>query len=130
MAAQTQNGNQSEMKNRLILSLALMLICALIAGFFGPWWAPAAAILIIAALMKLPEVKAVILGAIVLGIIYLGIAIWQSSLDQTGIIAKAGSLLGGLSHGAMVALTAFIGLITGALAGWTGSVINHVIKTQ
>ena len=78
--------------------------------------------------MRLPIKKAMIIGASGLGLTFLIMAVWMCTLDQAHVIEKTGTLLGGLSPAAMVVITTLIGLVTGLLSGWLGSVMGGVFK--
>lgn len=99
-----------------------------LAGIYGPWWAPAAFILLTSALMELSVRKALLSGAVVLGIVYLGMALYMLTKDASGIIEKTGALMGGLSPALLITVTTVIGVITGALSGWSGSTLRLMLK--
>lgn len=114
------------MKKMLIVYL-VFITGAWLAGIYGPWWAPAAFILLTSALMELPVRKASISGAVVLGIVYLVMAIFMLTQDASGIIEKTGALMGGLSPALLVTVTTLIGLITGWLSAWSGSTLRMML---
>ena len=116
------------MKSKTIIVLIICIVGSYLSGYLGPWWAPAAYLVLVSALLKLPVRMALIAGSISLGAVYLGQAIVMNSKDEADIIAKTGLLLGGLSPLMMIVLTTLLGGITGLLSGWTGSVIGSLVK--
>lgn len=113
------------MKNKTILTFFLFVVGSGLSGYFGPWWAPAVFILLIAALMGLHARQAILAGSISLGIVFLVMAAWMNTLDDNGIIQKTGMLLGGLSPLLMIGVTTLLGAITGGLSGWLGSALGQ-----
>src|SRR6187431_1093060 len=118
------------MKNKSAIAFIVMLIGSFLSGFYGPWWAPAVFIVISAAILSLNAKQGMIIGACAIGLVFLGMALWMGTKDNEHIIAKTGTLLGGLSQGGMVGVTTFIGLLTGLLAGWLGSALGSILKTN
>jgi hypothetical protein len=118
------------MKNKTTIAIFLCLPGSLLAGLYGPWWAPAVFILLLCALMGLAVKQSILAGSISLGLVYLGMALWMSSHDKAEIIEKTGMLLGGLSPVMMIVVTVLIGSITGLLSGWLGSVIGNVVSKK
>lgn len=107
-----------------------MLIGIVLAGYFGPWWAPAAFIVMLTALSGMNARQSLITGGALLSLAYLGLASALSLQDEADIIARTGVLLGNLSPQLLVLITTFIGTITGALAGWLGSETGHFVRSQ
>jgi hypothetical protein len=101
-----------------------MLAGVILSGYFGPWWAPAVFVVLLSGLMQMTAKKAIMAGGISIGFVYLVMSIWMRSMDKSDIIGKTGMLMGGLSPGAMLVVTTLIGMITGVLAGWVGSVLG------
>lgn len=99
-----------------------------LSGFYGSWWAPAGFIVLTAALMKLSPRIALVAGALSLGLVYLGMAWWMNTQDASGLIEKTGAMMGGLTPGAMIAVTTVIGVITGLLSGWLGSSLYGLLS--
>ena len=113
-----------------ILTHAFLLAGILLAGFFGPWWAPAGFIVVYSAMWPVKKGHAALAGGICLGLSYLVLALMSSGADQAGIIEKTGQMMGGLQPGALIAFTTFIGWITGALSGWLGRALGDLFKGQ
>jgi len=109
------------MKNKMIIPFFLMITGVLLLGYFAPWWAAAMWVVLVSALLKLPTRKGILLGGVSIGIVWLGMSLWMSSQDDTDIIGKTGTLLGGLSAGMMMVVTVFMAIVTGVLSGWFGS---------
>lgn len=124
------NQHHPAMKNKTTIALILCLAGSLLAGLYGPWWAPAVFILLLCALMGLTIKQSIIAGSISLGVVYLGMVLWMSSQDKAEIIEKTGMLLGGLSPAMMIIVTTLIGFITGLLSGWLGSVIGSIVSKK
>lgn len=124
------NQHHTAMKNKTTIAIILCLAGSLLAGLYGPWWAPAVFILLLCALMGLTIKQSIIAGSISLGGVYLGMALWMSSQDKAEIIEKTGMLLGGLSPVMMIIVTTLIGFITGLLSGWLGSVIGSIVSKK
>lgn len=124
------NQHHTAMKNRTGLAIILSLIGSLLAGLYGPWWAPAVFILLMCALMSLTVKHSILVGGVSLGVVYLGMALWMSRLDNAAIIEKTGLLLGGLSPVMMIIVTTMIGFITGLLSGWLGSAVGSVVSKK
>lgn len=118
------------MNSKTIIVLAISIIGSFLSGYFGPWWAPAAYLVLVSALLKLPVRQALMLGGISLSVVYLSEAILMHLMDASGIIAKTGLLLGGLSPVMMIVVTTLIGGITGLLAGWIGSIIGNLTSKK
>jgi hypothetical protein len=114
------------MKRNTIIILILFIVGSYLSGFFGPWWAPAGFLMLVAALLKLPARQAMITGGISLGVVYLAEAIRMHWMDDSEIITKTGLLLGGLSPILMIVMTTLIGSLTGLLSGWIGSIIGNL----
>ena len=115
------------MKNKTPIAIIFCLVGSLLAGMYGPWWAPAVFIILLCALMGLTVKQSMLTGRISLGVVYLGMALWLRSQDEADIIETTGMLLGGLSPVMMIVVTTLIGRITGLLSGWIGSVIGNVV---
>ena len=115
------------MTAKTILTYIAMLAGVSLSGYFGPWWAPAAFVVLLAALMQMTPKKAIMAGGISVSIVYLFMAVWMNNMDKADIIGKTGMLMGGLSSVAMIVVTTLIGLITGVLAGWVGSGIGGML---
>ena len=118
------------MKGKSLLVLILMLIGVVVAGFFGPWWAPGAYVVLLAMLTKLPAKQGIWIGALSLFVVYTAMSIKMLGKDATGLIGKTGALLGGLSAPLMVIATGIIGAITGLLSGWLGSSLATIMPTK
>jgi hypothetical protein len=118
------------MKSKILLLFLLMLIGIVAAGYFGPWWAPAAYIVLLSMLLKAPANQAIWTGSVAMLILYTIWAYVMLGKDNTGLIAKTGSLLGGWSPSAMVILTGVIGAITGLVSGWLGSSLAKVLSAK
>jgi hypothetical protein len=110
------------------LHYLLLMAGILLAGFFGPWWAPAVFIVLYSALWGKSAGHAALAGGLMLGVAYLGLSIWSVTADQAGILEKTGLLMGGLSSTALILFTVFIGWVTGALSGWMGSGLGGLFK--
>lgn len=118
------------MKNKYVVPLVITLIGSFLSGWFGPWWAPAAFIIIVSALIPLSTKMAALIGFITLAMVYLGMALWMNTKDEADIIGKTGLLLGGLPPFAMIALTACIGGISGVLSGWLGNALGKLLREK
>lgn len=118
------------MKNKTAITFLLCLVGSLLAGLYGPWWAPAVFNLLMVALMGLTVKQSILSSSISLGVVYLGMALWMNSMDEAAIIEKTGLLLGGLSPVMMIVVTTLIGFITGLLSGWLGSIIGGVVSKK
>lgn len=128
-ACQT-NQHHTEMKNKTAITFLLCLVGSLLAGLYGPWWAPAVFNLLMVALMGLTVKQSILSSSISLGVVYLGMALWMNSMDEAAIIEKTGLLLGGLSPVMMIVVTTLIGFITGLLSGWLGSIIGGLVSKK
>ena len=128
-ACQT-NQHHTEMKNKTAKTLLLCLAGSILAGLYGPWWAPAVFILLLCALTGLTVKQSILCGGISLGVVYFGMALWMNSMDHAAIIEKTGLLLGGLSPVMMITMTTLVGFITGLLSGWLGSIIGGVVSKK
>ena len=115
------------MTTKTIFTYIAMLGGVILSGYFGPWWAPAAFVVLLAGLMQMTTKKAIIAGGLSIGVVYLIMSAWMNSMDKADIIGKTGMLMGGLSSVAMIIVTTLIGLITGLLAGWVGSGIGGML---
>ena len=118
------------MKSKSLLVLFLMLIGVTVSGLFGPWWAPAAFVVLLSMLMKLTAKEGMWNGAISLLVVYAILSVMMLGMDDTGLIGKTGALLGGLSAPLMVIVTGLIGGITGLLSGWLGSSLFKVMPVK
>ena len=118
------------MKNKTVIAIILFIAGSFLSGYFGPWWAPAAFILLGAALMGLSVSQAILSGSISLSLVYLGMAIWMSRMDKADIIQKTGELMGGLSPVMMILVTTIVGAITGLLSGWLGSALGYLLPKK
>ena len=117
----------TRMNGKIIIVLTIFIVGAFLSGYVGPWWSPAAYLVLVSALLKLSVRQAMLCGSISLGVVYLSEAFIMHSMDEAGIIAKTGLLLGGLSPVMMIVMTTLIGSLTGLLAGWIGSIIGSLI---
>ena len=122
------NQYHTTMKNKSAIAFIVMLIGSWLSGYYGPWWAPAVFIVISTAVLGLTIKKAMMIGASALGLTFLAMSAWMSSLDQSHLIEKTGTLLGGLAPVAMIVVTTIIGFVTGLLSGWLGSALGGVLK--
>ncbi len=118
------------MNSKNIIVLTLFIIGSFLSGYFGPWWAPAAYLVLVSALLKLSVRQAMVAGGISLGVVYLGESILMNSMDEADMISKTGLLLGGLSPAMMIMVTTLIGGMTGLLSGWIGSVIGNLTNKK
>jgi len=118
------------MKSKSILVLILMMIGVIVAGYFGPWWAPGAYVVLLAMLMKLSAKQALWIGALSLFVVYTVMSMMMLGKDDSGLIGKTGTLLGGLSSPMMVIVTGLIGAITGLLSGWLGSSLGKIMPAD
>jgi hypothetical protein len=118
------------MKTKVWLIILLMIIGATVAGMFGPWWAPAASVVLMAMLMKLPVKQSVWIGMCSLLAVFTVMSMWMSGKDDSGLISKTGALLGGLSVPIMVIVTGLIGGITGIVSGWLGSNLAKALPSK
>lgn len=116
------------MKAKTLTTYFIFLTGVFLSGYFGPWWAPAAFVVVVSILMQLTSKKAAMAGGVSTGITYLAMALWLNSVDKADIIGKTGSLLGGLSSLGLIVITVLIGIVTGALAGWLGSALSGVLQ--
>jgi hypothetical protein len=108
------------------VAVITMLIGAIVAGFFGPWWSPAIIIVSVTASLNLSAKSGILFGSLTLGAVFLFMALYQYSLDEANIISRTGFLLNGLSPITMLFITTLIGLVTGLLAGWLGSSLGDL----
>ena len=115
------------MTTKTVTAFVIILIGSFVSGYFGPWWAPAAFVVLLAGLMQMTPKKAILAGGLSVGVVYLIMAAWMNSMDKADIIGKTGMLMGGLSSVAMIVVTTLIGVITGVLAGWVGSGIGGML---
>jgi len=118
------------MKNKSVIAFIVLLIGSFLSGYYGPWWAPAVFIVISAAILNLSIKEGMSIGSLALMITFMGMAVWMRAHDHSRLIEKTGTLLGGLSPVGMVAVTSFIGLVTGFLAGWLGSSLSGMLKSE
>jgi MFS family permease len=116
------------MKNKTIVLILVMLAGTFLSGYFGPWWAPAGFIVLSSALMGLSSKQAIGIGSGTLGVIFLVMAVFLSTKDESGLLQKTGSLMGGLSSGMLVALTMLFGGLTGFFSGWLGSALGVILR--
>lgn len=98
-----------------------------VAGWYGPWWAPAVFLAAWTMLLRMPRRAAVIEGGLILAAVFGAVSGWMLLRDESGLLDKTGALLGGLPAWAMWLVTVVIGWITGILAGWLGSALGEVI---
>ncbi len=113
-----------------MLAFILMMIGAIISGYFGPWWAPAGFVVLLSLLMHLPIRQAMLIGFLSLLLVYGMISLLMLGKDASGLIGKTGALLGGLSAPLMVIVTAITGGVTGLVSGWLGSSLGKVMPTK
>jgi len=118
------------MKKNTWLVLLFMITGVTVAGLFGPWWAPAAYIVLLTILMKLPTRQSIWIGGISVMVVFTVMSILMLGKDESGLINKTGALLGGLSAPLMVILTGFIGAVTGLLSGWLGSSLAKALLSK
>ncbi len=130
MEAGQTNQYNTTMKNKTVIAFIVMLMGSWLSGYYGPWWAPAVFIVISTAVLGLTTKNAILIGGFALGLTFLAMSIWMSSLDQSHLIEKTGTLLGGLSPVAMIVLTSILGFVTGLLSGWLGSALGGVLKKE
>ncbi len=112
------------MTKRTIIVLIILLFGTFVSGLYGPWWAPSVFILAVSALLNLSVKQAMLTGALSLGLVFLGMTLFLHAGDEAEIISKTGNLLGGLSSGGMIGVTTFLGIMTGMLSGWIGSLLG------
>ncbi len=113
-----------------IIPILAMVIAVGAAGYFGPWWGPAASLVIFNVLLGWNSKKSALFSGLILAVLYLGISLMMYTRDEAKIIHKTGALLGGMSALAMALVTVLTGAISGALAGWTGSVLGSMIRSS
>ena len=113
-----------------IFRVMLALAGCSVAGWFGPWWAPAVFLAAWTIVMRMPRRTAVIEGGLILAAVFGTVAGWMLLRDESALLAKTGTLLGGLPAWAMWFVTLVIGWITGILSGWLGSALGEVIMEK
>jgi hypothetical protein len=117
------------MKRKTIIALILLLVGVSISALYGPWWAPSIIVISIVALLPLSTRPGILLGSMSIGIVFLGMALVLIANDHAEIISGTGKMLGGLSSLSMILITTLLGVVTGGLSGWVGSVLgNHLSK--
>lgn len=130
MEAGQTNQYNTTMKNKTAIAFIVMLIGSFLSGLYGPWWAPAVFIVISVAILDLSSKQGANLGGLALMLTYMVMSVWMRAHDHSHLIEKTGALLGGFSPVGMVALTSVIGMATGLLSGWLGSVLSGVFKKE
>jgi hypothetical protein len=118
------------MKTKAIIAFLIMTAGVLGLGFFAPWWASAIWVVCVAALAKLNQKQATLVGGFSIVIVWIVMARYLSLNDDAEIISKTGTLLGGISHQLMFVVTLVIALITGVLSGWLGSVLGQLFFSR
>lgn len=109
--------------------LAHLLICFLgsfVCYWFGPWYCAAIFLTLWFAVFIVPTRFAILAGAGILALLHLSISGWMWMQDDTGLLVKAGTVLGGLPPIALWFVTGIVGFITGGLAGWLGTSIRSL----
>lgn len=112
---------------RPVLHYALALAGILLAGWYGPWWAPAIFLAAWTLLLRLPMRKAILEGGLLLAIAYGLAAGWMYLADASDLLGKTAGLFGGLPSYIFLLITVVIGGVTGVLTGWLGSALGKVI---
>ena len=115
------------MKSKKFVAFVIMLIVAFISGFYGPWWAPATSIALVALLMQLTTKEGILFGALSMLLAFTIMSVFMLGKDDSDLIGKTGALLGGISAPLMVVVTAIIGGVSGLFAGWLGSRLGQLI---
>ena len=99
-------------------------------GLAGTWWLSTIWTIGILALLHIGIKKSILTGAFSFGIVWLLAGIYSLSIDDTDMIGRTSSLLGGISSKALLLITLIIGLVTGALSGWLGGVLGQFLKNK
>ena len=118
------------MKNKPVIIFVLLLVGCWASGWFGPWWAPAAFLVLTMLLIGIEVKQAIMLGGLSLLAVNLIMAIVQYSQDKSGLLEKTGLLLGGLNPIMLIVVTSVVAFITGLLSGWLGSVLGRMVRER
>lgn len=111
------------MKKQTFFALLMMIAGIFLLSYFTLWWLPVLWVILVAYVMKLDIKAGMTTGGSSFAFVWVAMALYMSAQDSTDIIAKTGTLLGGLSQGLMLLVVLMLSLITGILSGWLGSAI-------
>jgi hypothetical protein len=127
MEGRKRNKYSSPMRLHTIISVIIMIAGIFILGYFTRWWIPVIWIIIVSLSMRLSSKNAIVSGALCLAAVWGGMAKYHTVLDEAGIIAKTGEVMGGLSPFILLMITLSLGLVSGGLAGWFGAAVGALI---
>lgn len=91
----------------------------------APWYGVALLSLVIAWAVGLKPAPSLIWAAVGGGILWGGSAAWMNHLNEGILSARVGELLGGLSGGLLVVITALLGAVLAGLGGWLGGLLRE-----
>ncbi len=115
---------------KLLLQIVLTLLLSVFFQWYLPWWAMAGASAIVAAWFAWPRVWWSVVAGFLAGSILWGEYAWLLDWQNEHILSgRMGALLGGLSSGQLVLVTALLGGLTAALGAWVGYEAQRLWRT-
>src|SRR3954468_8929005 len=111
---------------KLLVSIILTALLALIAGLYLPWWSIAVAAFLVALLIPQFAFRAFVSGFFGIFILWAVIA-WWIDMKNEGILSKkiAAVLPLGGSAILLILVTAFVGALVGGFAAMSGSYLRR-----
>ena len=113
---------------KFILHIFLIAGLSLLSATYLPWWGACIIAFIVSFVLQQKEGTSFLAGFIGVMLCW-GISALMINLTNEGILAgKMGALLGGLSAGLLVLVTAILGGLLGGLASWSGRLARGLVK--
>jgi hypothetical protein len=117
-------------KKKNIIALIVIACGIAIISMLLPWWTSVIWIIVICIIMNTSLRAGWWISGIGLAIVWLVASLYFKTQDQTDLIGRTGTLLGGISGSLLVVVTIILGFISGALAGWFGSVCALLLNEK
>ena len=113
---------------KFILHIFLIAGLSLLSATYLPWWGACIIAFLVSFVLQQKEGTSFLAGFIGVMLCW-GISALMINLTNEGVLAgKMGALLGGLSAGLLVLVTAILGDLLGGLASWSGCLARSLVK--
>ncbi|HKK74872.1 MAG TPA: hypothetical protein VJ953_07370 [Saprospiraceae bacterium] len=113
---------------KFILHIFLIAGLSLLSAAYLPWWGACIIAFVVSFVLQQKEGTSFLAGFIGLLLCW-GISALMINITNESILAsKMGELLGGLSAGLLVLITAVLGGLLGGMASWSGRLARDLVN--
>lgn len=114
-------------------NLKPILVIALVAGiitWFMPWWMIAVSAFVVSVNHKLKPKDGFISGFFGIAFMWLAVSLWRDIPNEHILSNRMAGLLGLPNGWLFMLVTIIIGGLVGALAGWSGGMMNKAFRKE